>query len=360
MKIVHVIGSLEMGGAEKLLKDLLPQLKRKNNDVSLLVIGSGNLTFVNLLEKKGISVILLNKSNIYNPLNIFSIIKSLRGFKYVHVHLFPALYFVSIVKIFNPRLILFYTEHNTSNKRRRIRFLKYLERIIYWRYSIIISISTDTQLNLVNWLSSNNKLDKYCIVENGINIEEYYSAKPLNLDNIYEKKIILMVSRFSMQKDHETLIRAFKIIANTRNDVLLFFAGEGETMERMKKIVNELSLDSLVCFLGNRNDISNLMNLSYIGVQSSHWEGFGLTAVEFMASGKPIVASNVKGLSNVVKDAGLLYETGDYQNLAEIILHLLEDENFHAIVSQKCLNRAQLYSIESTANGYLEIYKKFI
>ncbi len=360
MEIVHVIGTLNIGGAEKLLKDLLPKLKEKGNEIHLLVIGSANKIFIEYLVKNEVSVVLLGKSNIYNPINIFSINKIIKKFKYIHVHLFPALYFMSVIKFFYPQKIFFYTEHSTSNKRRDKKYFKYLEKIIYESYSKIISISKDTELNLLEWLSFENDMGRFCTIGNGINIEEYSSAKPLPMDDYINKRVILMVSRFSEQKDHETLIKAFRIVANKRRDVVLLFAGEGKTLIDMRKIVEEHSLSNIVHFLGNRNDIPNLMALSDIGVQSSNWEGFGLTAVEFMASGTPFIGTDVKGLSEVVKNGGLLFKHGDYNDLAELILKLLDDEHFYRGVSKKGKNKSQLYSCEKMANSYIEVYKEFI
>ena len=360
MKIIHVIGTLEIGGAEKLLKDLLPELKKKENDVSLLVIGSGSSFFIDYLENQGVEVMLLNKSNIYNPINIFSIFNSLKNYKYIHVHLFPSLYFISFIKILDSKKVLFYTEHNTTNKRRGKWYFKYLEVVLYKRYSKVISISRDTQLNLLEWLSIDKDLERFCVIGNGVNIEEYSSAEPALLKESINKRVILMVSRFSKQKDHETLIKAFRIIANKKKDVILFFAGEGQTLVDMRKIVEDHSLSNDVCFLGARYDVPNLMALSDIGVQSSNWEGFGLTAVEFMASGTPLVASDVKGLSEVVQNGGLLFKQGDYNGLAKIILNLLDDEHFYQEISIKGIDKSQLYSCENMANSYFEIYQEFM
>lgn len=360
MQIIHVIGSLKIGGAEKLLKDLLPELKKKEIDLSLLVIGSGNPVFIEYLEKIGIKIILLNKSNIYNPLNIFSIYNSLKNYKYIHVHLFPSLYFISFTKLLDPKKILFYTEHNTKNKRRDKWYLKYLEVFLYNRYSKIISISKDTQINLKEWLSIEKGLERFCVIENGVNLEEYASALPAVLKESKNKRIILMVSRFSEQKDHLSVIKAFKIVANKRNNVHLCFVGEGKTLIEMKKIVEVNLLRDVVSFLGARNDVPNLIALSDIGLQSSYWEGFGLTAVEFMASGTPIIASDVKGLSEVVQNGGLLFKPGDYNDLAKIILMLLDDECFYQKISTQGTKKSQLYSCKKMANSYYDVYREFI
>jgi len=264
------------------------------------------------------------------------------------------------VKIFDSSKILFYTEHNTHNKRRDIWFLKYLEIFLYSRYYKIISISLYTQINLKKWLSINDEFERFCVIGNGVNIKKYSSASPTFLKQSFNKRIILMVSRFSEQKDHTTLIKAFKIVTNKRKDVHLFLVGEGKTLGDMRKIVEDNLLGSDVTFLGARNDVPNLMALSDIGVQSSKWEGFGLTAVEFMASGTPVIASDVKGLSEVVQDGGILFKQGNYKDLAKIILRLMDDACFYREISIKAYKKSQLYSCDKMANYYYDLYKEFL
>jgi glycosyltransferase involved in cell wall biosynthesis len=104
--------------------------------------------------------------------------------------------------------------------------------------------------------------------------------------------------------------------------------------------------------------VSSWLSESYIGVQSSHWEGFGLTAVEMMAAGLPVIASNVEGLKQVVDGAGELFTCGDERELAQIVNLLLNDEDMYKEMQQKCLSRAKLYDIHATVEAYLKIYKE--
>ena len=124
-----------------------------------------------------------------------------------------------------------------------------------------------------------------------------------------------------------------------------------------QELVNELNLSDKIHFLGVRNDIPQLIKSSYIGIQSSNWEGFGLTAVELMAGGIPVVASNVEGLKQVVGGAGLLFERGNNKQLATIVNKLLSNQILYDDVKLKCMERSRKYDVITMVNKYLMVYK---
>ena len=113
-----------------------------------------------------------------------------------------------------------------------------------------------------------------------------------------------------------------------------------------------------VHLLGLRTDVPNLLKASDIVVQSSHIEGFGLAAVEAMAAGKPVIASNVEGLSGVVEGAGLLFEHENAQQLAYAISNVLNDKKQYQSLVEKGCKRASIYTIETMADKYLMEYNR--
>ncbi|MBO5708096.1 MAG: glycosyltransferase, partial [Bacteroidales bacterium] len=121
MKVLHIIPSMEIGGAQRLLSDLLP-LQMKQADVTLLVFKSVNNALVDKLVEAGVKVISLEVNNVYNPLIIFKLKKYIKGYDVVHVHLFPALYWVAFASGSIEGKLIF-TEHSTSNSRRGKRWL---------------------------------------------------------------------------------------------------------------------------------------------------------------------------------------------------------------------------------------------
>lgn len=358
MRILHIISSLEIGGAQKLVHDLALSQKSSGNEVSVLVYFNCDSIFEKELRISGVNIISLNCTNL-KSLNIpFKMHHILQQYDVAHVHLFPALYQAALASV-GIKTPLVYTEHSTYNRRRAKKYLRPLEQHVYSRYSKIISISEQTQEALFNWLKP-RATSKFQTIYNGVDLGKYRKAEAKNPKDIFGRTgiPILMVSRFVPAKDQATLIKALKFIEDT--DIFVAFAGDGELIQDAKKLAEEVGVAERCIFLGSRNDIPELIKSSAIGVQSSHWEGFGLTAVEFMAAGKPVIASSVDGLKQVVEGAGILFSPGDEQQLARIINQLLSDNILYSDISAKCLNRAEKYSLESTAKQYYDAYNNIV
>lgn len=346
MKILHVITSLEIGGAQRLLSDLIPLQIKQGLEVAIAVNSSVRNSFSETIELAGARIINLEESNFYSPLNIFKLRKIIKGFDLIHVHLFPSLYWVALASIgLNVKLV--YTEHSTSNSRRSKPYFLQIEKFIYGRYDKIISISSQTQDNLVGWLKESDS--RFTIINNGVDISKFKVANQYSAP-----EYLIMISRFVAAKDQPTVIRAMKYIDS---NVKLRFVGDGETLEFCKKLAEEEGVSERIEFMGRRSEIPDLIADSYIGIQSSNWEGFGLTAVEIMASGKPIVASEVDGLKHVVDDVGIIFKKGDELDLANKINRLLSDKNYYDSVAARCSERAKEYDIHKMADNYLKVYQ---
>ena len=344
MKLLHVITSLEIGGAQRLLADLLP-LQAVSDDVTLLVYERVHNDFEKTLENAGIKILCLNEHNFHSPRIIFRLRKIFKYYDLVHAHLFPTLYWASLASR-GLKVKLVYTEHSTSNSRRNKWYFRPVEQFMYARYDRIISISQQTQDTLTSWLRQYDK--RFVVINNGVNIKKFASV---NMPII--PKSLIMVSRFASSKDQETVIRAIKLIDE---EVILRFVGDGENRKHCEELALELGVSNKVQFLGSRSDIPELVASSYIGIQSSNWEGFGLTAVELMAAGKPVIASDVDGLKQVVEGAGEIFSKGNAEELAQKISKLLKNKDYYEILSEKCKHRASLYDIEIMAKGYKQVY----
>lgn len=140
----------------------------------------------------------------------------------------------------------------------------------------------------------------------------------------------------------------------------LVLVGDGERKDALVNLVKNLRLEGRVHFLGRRNDVVRIMKMSDIVVQSSHWEGFGLSVVEGMAAGKPVVASNVPGLSDVVRGAGVLFEPQQEEQLANILSRLLSDNVYYEQVRRACEQRAQQYDQNRMIQDYINIYESIV
>ena len=363
MKILHIINSLATGGAEKLIAETLPLYAECGVEVDLLLLnGIEHPFFKDLASKKCCRIFSLGTGSIYNPLHIFRIIPFLKKYDLVHVHLFPAQYFVVLAKIIsgaNTKLI--FTEHSTSNRRIRGNFLvRYLDVYIYKKYDKIIAISEKVRSVLQNYTKI--EIDKFCVIENGVNIDKISRAIPANRNILLKKStlkdcLIIQVSSFQEPKDQKTLIRAMALLPDFFKLILV---GVGALQKESEVLVAELGLQKNVFFLGVRMDVPQLLKTADIVVLSSKYEGLSLSSIEGMASGKPFIASDVPGLKEIVAGAGILFPLGDVQKLAEEILQLATDENYYNRIAKQCMHRSQDFDIIKMVDSHLALYHQLI
>ena len=347
-----IISNLEIGGAQQLITNLSPYLSRHFN-LQVIVFKKTGSEFEKNIENLGIKIISLNIGS-YSPLAILKLRKIIKKTDLVHINLFPANYYSVLANIGINKPLVF-TEHSTHNRRRNYKILKPVERFIYKRFKKIISISEATKTNLNKWLNSESIKKRNIVIENGIDIDKFNSVAGRPSKEIFGRDGIpvLMISRFTESKDHETVVKALKEIQDPR--VFGVFVGDGTTQQNIIDLVKSLGLEDRVIFLGNRTDIPEIIKSAKIGIQSSHWEGFGLTVIEMMAGGLPVLASDVIGLGTVVKDAGILFEQGNYKILAQNIMEILNNPEKYSSLRSNGYQRVKRYSIKKTAENYKNI-----
>jgi glycosyltransferase involved in cell wall biosynthesis len=171
-----------------------------------------------------------------------------------------------------------------------------------------------------------------------------------------ENFVIVSTGRFDVSKDQNTLLRAVSMIKN----VSVVLIGDGPTRLELEGFSEKLNISNRVHFLGRREDVPEILAIGDIYVQSSNWEGFGIAAVEAMASGLPIIASNVPGLCDVVGTAGLLFDAGNAEMLAQLIKQLIDDEDLRKKYAQESYMRSEAFSLNVTASKYIDLYKQLV
>lgn len=350
MKILHIITSLQTGGAEKLMVDLLPRLRDLGNEVELLLFDGTRTAFYNELEQADIKIHCLSISgNVYNPLNIFKLRKYLNRYDIIHTHNTACQLFVALNNLKRKRNVLT-TEHSTNNRRRSWKWYKQIDRWMYSHYKKVICISDKAQNSLENYIGLNNH---FCTINNGVDLSKYHN-QILDISRC-DEFIITMVAGFRHAKDQDTLIKA---ITRLPKNYKLWLIGDGERREDLERLIALLRVSERVKLWGSRNDIPDLLAQSHIIVLSSHWEGLSLSSIEGMTSGKPFVASDVDGLHDVVVGAGVLFPHKNYEALAHEIKSLCENPDKYRQVAQACQERAKQFDINIMAEKYNKLYKE--
>ena len=354
MKVAHFITSLNIGGAEKLLSESIPLYKHFCKNVKVLTLKRTNSVFEKKIETLlGDDILCLNSCSVYDPRNIFYIMKYLKDFDLIHVHLFPMLYWVVIAKFLSRANVkLVYTEHSTSNRRRNNLFFKLCDRWIYSKLDFIGCISQGTYSNLVEHLNYTKKNIR--VINNGINLDNFESVHPEN--NIYFKDsfVLIQVSSFRISKDQKTVIKSLSLLPE---DIKLLLVGDGDLRLECEQLVDKLGLNARVKFLGNKSEIISLLSMSDLVIQSSNYEGFGLAAVEGMACGKVVIGSDVDGLKEVIDGYGILFPKGDYSSLSDRIKEIHENKILKHKLEIRCKKRSEDFSLTNMVKSYVDVYQ---
>lgn len=356
MKILQVITSLRIGGAEKLITEIAPLLRAKGHTVDVLALDGEDSYFKDSLINDGINVITLGyKCYPYTPKFFFGVTKIMRNYDVVHTHLTSPQLFVALGSIFSKKPILITTEHNATNKRRDSKIFKIADKWMYSRYQKIICISEKTCFNLHEYLPS---LKNLCTIFNGVNVNRFWNASPIEGLHPKEKTVVTMVAAFRPQKDQKTLIDAIEILPKGKYE--LWIVGDGDLHDELHSYVTNKGMDDIVKFFGNRPDVPELLHTSDIIVMSSHYEGLSLSSIEGMSVGKPFIATDVDGLHEMVVNAGVLVPHQDSKTLASEIQHLSSDKDYYSLIANRCWEKAKSFSIENMVDQYEVVYKELL
>lgn len=359
MKILHIITSMHVGGAEKLIAEMVPLMKGQGHQTDVLLFDGTDTPLKQSLKKKGICVYELSQnSSVYHPYLIFKLIKYLNQYDIIHTHNTACQLFVILASLFickknRPQFIT--TEHSTTNRRRNKKYLKWLDRWMYRNYNQIVAISDKAKEYLQNYLASSTI--SIHVIYNGINIQEFQKPSDLILKKNEKDIILVMVAGFRKGKDQKTIIKAIQILPDNYH---LYLVGDGILRKEHEDLVQSLFLQDRVHFLGIRNDIPAILKASDIIIMSSEYEGLSLSSIEGMASGKPFIASDVIGLQEITTGAGILFPLGDFKKLAEEIKLLVAQPEHYNRISQQCQQRASKYDIHHTTINYLNLYKELL
>ncbi|WP_213951309.1 glycosyltransferase family 4 protein [Tepidanaerobacter syntrophicus] len=193
----------------------------------------------------------------------------------------------------------------------------------------IIAISRAVKINLIE---SGVPADMITIIYNGIDTTKFEGVKGTlrkELNITPDTPIIGMVARLVPEKGYEYAINAFYRVIKDYPNALLVIIGSGSLEKNLKNMCSELGIESNVIFMGYRQDVENLMADFDLFVLSSVSEGLGLSLLEAMALGKPVVATITGGIPEVIKDGtnGLLVQPGNDVYLAESIVKILSDKD---------------------------------
>lgn len=396
MRVLHVITSLQTGGAETLVVNLMPRFRALGHEVGVVVFNGERTALMERLEREcpECKIYRLGSSP-YHPWHIVRLVRIMRNYDVVHTHNSSPQLFAAIANIVC-RKKLITTEHNTNNRKRGHWLLSIVDKWMYPRYDKVICISDQAEENLREYLgdkcsvlsvecskecsvlsvecsdskktqnskpkTQNSKLSikrcgNICTIYNGVDVDAIHQAMPI-AELQTDRFVVVMVAGFRAQKDQDTLVRAMALLPPKQYE--LWLVGDGVRRQSVECLVLSVGVKDNVKFLGLRTDVPNILKTADVVVMSTHYEGLALSNIEGMAAGKPFVASDVQGIHEVTAGYGLLFPHEDADALAKIIRKLHDTPDYYQQVADKCYERAKQFDISKMVLQYNAVYCKTI
>ena len=328
-KIVHIAKVTGVHGMEKHLLTLLPRLNNQPHEIAFLILIDPQhpvADYLELLKQQGIATHPVAIQHDIDPFCFAAVFKFFRHVKpvLVHTHLMHGdLYGITAARCAGIKAIIS-SKHNDDAFRLR-QPLKIINYMLNRNTSRIIAIS--------DWIARFTQNVEGAAQEKIRTI--YYGIEPAQtasdrnalraaLSMGSEDIVVGIIARLVEQKGHRYLIDAFAKAVMENHRLRLLIVGSGALEEELKKQVQRESLQEKVIFTGYRSDTVDLLNAIDIFAHPSLWEGFGLSVLEAMTMGKPVVATKVSALPELIEDTvtGYLVPPRDVTALSDALLKL--------------------------------------
>lgn len=316
-KVIHMISSMNAGGAETMVKDYALLMDKNKFDVKVIALDKrSNSVNEIILEQHGIPLIYLSelrytaeqKLNYFQKIirkcgryyDLRKIIKTERP-DILHVHLYIGRY-LRMIPIKKWGIRLFYTVHNVPE-----RFFdpSGKDKEKYSAYKEVKRLLDKADLQLVALHEGMNEqlrvlfqTGRVITVNNGVNLERFH-RELYNRDENREKLgigddtlLLGHIGRFHEQKNHEFLVRIFYEICQRGINAHLLLTGIGTLRKQVEEQIKQLGIQDCVTIFQNRDDIPELMSAMDVFVFPSRWEGFGNVMIEAQSMGLPCVVSD--------------------------------------------------------------------
>lgn len=361
LKIVHFVSSFTSGGAEMLVKEIADN-QNELHQVEIWAMNPGSnkefmRKYAKELSEKGISTLVFgSKPNRMRFSRFMKIRKAIRDRKpdIINTHSEVITGYLVFASIGSTAKIV-QTIHNT------IIEYNYLQRIfIKHMINKFIAISVKTQ-EVISFELNILKKD-VPIIYNGICLERFQKQ----IRNIRpEVKKIICIGRLVPQKDHKTLLDAYKLLikrlnSESLNIPILYIVGDGNLKNNLLSQTKALGITEFVKFLGVRNDIPELLYESDILVMASRWEGLSIALLEASATGIPVVATDVGSNKEIVEDgvSGFLVPSEDPSKFADAVYSVIISKELRENFSHRAIQIANSFTIEETVKKYTKLYQE--
>jgi glycosyltransferase involved in cell wall biosynthesis len=358
-KVIHLITTIERGGAENQLLILVREQIEKDLDVEVFYL-KGKPELEDSFSRLGARVnsLLANKSFLTQILLFRRFIN--RGNILVHTHLAQAeLIAATVCK----RKKFIISRHNFEpfwpNKPNYVS--RMLSRYTSNKAATCIAISNAVKEYLLLHKEISRRIKIYVI---------HYGFERTSLQTISQPKIINAeltnkeifkigtIGRLVPGKNYLTMFKSLKLVAETIPNIKMFIVGAGKSEGELKKVCKEMQIENYIVWMGKTDYVQEFLNQIDLFVFASEGEGFGLVLLEAMQANKPILAPNNSAIPEVLGDGYPgLYSTGNHKLLAEKILSIKNNSKSVNNLTSGYKAQLELFDSKIMANKIMQVYE---
>jgi glycosyltransferase involved in cell wall biosynthesis len=364
-RVLHTVGNLELGGGQKLTALVARFLDKEQFDVSVMSFGRVG-PYGERLRSDGVEVITLGierplrrnrPATLFSALRVFWHTMVVRRWDIVHTHMFlNAIVVTPVARLRGARV--FGTVHRIYYGRLQSRIEWLLaplqERIVVDSHAVREILRKHTHISA----------RKYVVIHNGIDPEEFDDRPRVDdaravLGLPSNAVVVCEIAHLAPHKGQRHLLEAFGRITADAPDARLVFVGDGPCRDQLELEAVHAGVGDRVWFTGRRSDLAVFLSAIDVLALPSEYEGFGIVQAEAMYCGKPVVATNAGGSTEVVDDGvtGLLVAFGDVDALSAALLRLATDASLRRRMGDAGRRRcSELFLAHHMAAEYATLY----
>ena len=364
MKIIHVINSTDIGGAENILFNLVKSQSNKE----VIVISLTKEGFIgNELIKKGYKVHYLNfKKNISVISKWIKFMFLIKKYKpeIVHSWLYHSNLIVGLsAKLISVRKIYWSIHHDYEFSSKRMHLeLKILGLMSHFIPNKVVYCSRSSKINHIK--NGFSKVNTF-IIENGVCTNKFkknfYFRKIFRTKFNIKRDVLIIgnIARYHPIKDHETLLKSLIILKSKKIKFKCILIGKGLTKENKDLVfkIRKYKLQNKIILLGKLNGVHEILNSFDLNILSSKSECAPVSLIEAMATGIPSISTKVGDAQYILGDTGWIIKVGDFKALAKNIEQIYQNKKLLRGKSKLALKRAKnFFSLELMLSKYKKLY----
>lgn len=355
MKILQIIPGFWVGGAEVMCKNLLLSLQAQGHACVAVSLYNEPTPMSQELEEAGIKLYYLDKKlglDLSMVTKIAAIIRQERP-EAVHSHLDSIKYAAAAAKLAGVKKC-FHTIHSLAQKECEGTLQKIINTT-YFRLglSVPVALSSEVRESIAAFYGLSP--EKIPVIPNGIDLGKCLPKEDYQAGETFE---LLHVGRFDIPKNHEGMLRAFRLLLIDCPNCRLTLVGDGDLRPQIEKTISDLDLSGCVTLAGMQKNVYPYLQKADIFTLPSVYEGNPMSIIEAMGSGLPIAASNVGGIPDMVRDGetAILFDPTP-QAICQGWKQLLSDESLRRRLGQNARKDSIRFSAATMAERYVEIFE---